>query len=447
MTTPPATWDDVLSIIGFNESARAVITDEEKLNIRVHMMHKWDYVKVDNLVKTLQKTPDPKAKGKFCYVSPEAIDNLKTFVYIRRHLARTQRPVEISMFTLDFITDWEEQRKMEEEYEDPKTVPKLLKSDTSSILLFIDKFPEKLKRFTGRDGRPLSYVIRDQVEPPAPSDDPLFNQEGSRYKKVRDEVAARSPIGRRGGPAYEEDNGKVLQILREALDAHESVSLWTNAFVADDDGRGAWMAFKAHFLGTSQLANVTAEAHRVINTTVYTGEKARYSFEAHVSTFKKAHLDLKKTRNEPDEDTKVRAFAQSIKAPELQMSLHVVLGVHPYKSNFDEAVNYIRQFVVPLSQSTRTVAAVGAKTPSTPPAGLTYRWYKKDEFRALPKEHQDWLRAEKRRRGQGKGEKKNLTAALQRAKRKIAMLEASSDSDKKAKRAKDKGKDIDSDEE
>jgi hypothetical protein len=89
----------------------------------------------------------------------------------------------------------------------------------------------------------------------------------------------------------------------------------SRAFVRAKDGRGAWNAFKIHYLGTSQLDSI-AERADLIETRVYTGAKTRSSFESHVSTFKKAHLDLKKAGNEPDDRTKVRKILQSVKAPD-----------------------------------------------------------------------------------------------------------------------------------
>jgi hypothetical protein len=80
------------------------------------------------------------------------------------------------------------------------------------------------------------------------------------------------------------------------------------------------------------------------------------------------------------------------------------------------------------------VASVGARGTQPPqqPAGLSYRWYKKEEFMALPKEHQTWLSFEKRRRDQlnrnrGKKEKNKIKAAVRKEKRKFAKLQAKTD--------------------
>jgi septum formation inhibitor MinC len=179
-----------------------------------------------------------------------------------------------------------------------------------------------------------------------------------------------------------------------------------------------------------------------IETCIYTGEKSRYSFETHISIFKKAHLDLQKAGNEPDGRTKVRKFLQSVKAPELQTAVGVARSQDKYLTDFEETVNYLRRYVLPTSAN-RTMALVGARThPPQQPAGLSYRWYKKEEFRALPKEHQTWLSYEKRRRDQlnkrsGKMEKNKIKAAVRKEKRKLAKQAKTDMASKKVRQGGD----------
>jgi hypothetical protein len=92
-----------------------------------------------------------------------------------------------------------------------------------------------------------------------------------------------------------------------------------------------------------------------------------------------------------------------------------------YLTDFEATINYLHRFVSPAS-TTCTVATTsrsqvsGDKSTPPKPPGLTYRWYKKDEFRALPEDHQEWLCYEKRRRD------KESTAALKGNKRKVKNL-------------------------
>jgi hypothetical protein len=141
----------------------------------------------------------------------------------------------------------------------------------------------------------LGYVIREDEVSSLAADDPLFGEPYCRHPSVRDEVIARAPIGLPGGRAYIADNKHVFKILRDAIAEHDEVKVWIKGFVRAKDGRGAWAAFKAHYFGTSQLDNIAERADLKIETCIYLGEKSHYSFETHVSIFKKAHRDLQKS--------------------------------------------------------------------------------------------------------------------------------------------------------
>jgi hypothetical protein len=81
--------------------------------------------------------------------------------------------------------------------------------------------------------------------------------------------------------------------------------------------------------------------------------------------------------------------------------------------------------------------ASGDKSAPPKPPGLTYRWYKKDEFPGLPEDHQEWLRYEKRRRDKEstaalKGNKRKVKNLIRKEKCKLAKVKASTKEGKKA---------------
>lgn len=466
MAALPTTLEDVLTNIGFNVHARAVLTDPARENLTLAQLNTWNDEDVDSLIYTLRKTYEPTARaavpaqpavaavpaaagqpavaavparaavaardGRLVYVQVSAIENLKTAAYLCRHMVRVQRVPRYEDFTPATLSAWKPERKNEHDYKEPDEAPKLTKSDDATIYEFIDDFPEQLARFTGNGGRPLAYVIRDDETAPAAADDPMFGQIDSVYNSVRDEIIARAALD---GPAYKADNKRVFELLRDAISEFEIVKVWIKGYVRSKDGRGAWMAFKAHYLGSAQLDGIANRADVKIETLVYTGEKARYSFEVHVSNFKQAHLDLQKAGNEPDGRAKVRKFLQSIKAPELQTAVGVAQSQDKYLTDFEETINYIRRFVSPvtssrtISQTSTTNRSSGDTKPPTQPPGLTYRWYKKEEFRDLPEDHKAWLRYEKRRRDKnssssGKFEKRKVKNLVRKEKRKLAKLKA-----------------------
>lgn len=434
MATAPTDFNGVLSNIGFNAECRTVLTDATKENLDLDTVATWNNEEVDDLVRTLRKTivgyvaPTANTRGvpgHALYVRVGAIENLKTVAFVGRHCIRTGRTPTHAMFTPTFIKDWTGLRKEEANYEDPDDFPKLLKADDATIIAFCEDFPEQLARFTGIGGRPLSYIIRDFSEVPDVATDPMFGETDSLYNSIRDEVANRAA---HTGVIYKADNKRVFEILYDAISEFEEVKVWIKGNIRNKDGRSAWFAFTSHYLGSSQLDNIAERADLRIESCVYHGEKTRYTFETHVSNFKKAHLDLAKAGNEPDGRTKVRKFLQSIKAPELQTAVGVAKSQDKYLTDFEETINYLRRFVLPLSTGSRTVASIGTGDRGAPgqPPGLTYRWYKKDEFAALPEEHKTWLRAEKKRRDQeakkAKKDKKSIKSALKKEKRKLAKL-------------------------
>ena len=444
----PADLNEVLTNIGFNQHARAVLADANRENLELDQLQTWDDEDVDNLIRTLRKTyqppPDPanNVAGALVYVQVTAIENLKSAAYLSRHMVRCQRTPVFASFTLDMLRQMKLERKNEDEYKDPDEMPKLQKVDNATIYEFIDEFPEQLARFTGTGGRPLAYVIRDVEAPPLAAADPMFGMIGTQYDSIREEVIARAELA---GSAYKADNKRVFELLRDAISEFEIVKVWTKGFVRSKDGRGAWSAFKSHYLGSAQLDGIANRADIKIETLVYTGEKARYSFETHVSNFKQAHLaDLQKAGNEPDGRSKVRKFLQSIKAPELQTAVGVAQSQDKYLTDFEETINYLRRFVSPMTSS-RSIAQTSmsrssgdtARAPAQPP-GLTYRWYKKEEFRELPEAHKTWLRYEKRRRDKsststGKTEKRRVKNLIRKEKRKLAKLQAKTSDKSKTK--------------
>jgi hypothetical protein len=431
MAAAPTSFEGVLTCIGFNAACRAVLVDTGRENLDLEVLSSWEDEDCDSLVQSLRKTPQSSTVTTPCYVAIRAIENLKTVAYVCRHLVRTGRTLDISLFTGDFVKDWKLVRKAEAAYEDPEEAPKLSKADNSTIFEFIEDFPEHLARFTGIGGRPLAYVIREDLNVPAEATDPLYGQPDSTYENIRDEIIRRAA---HSGTPWREDNKRVFELLRDSISEFEEVKVWIKGFARAKDGRGAWETFKAHYLGSAQLDGIAERADQRIESLVYHGEKTRYTFETHVSNFKQAHLDLKKVGNEPDGRTKVRKFLQSIKAPELQTAIGVVKSQDSYLTDFEATINYLRRFVLPVSTGSRTVSAMatsGGESGAPPkPPGLTYRWYKKEEFNALPEDHKAWLRWEKRRRDQeskeGKKDRRKIKAAIRKEKRKLAKIKKAS---------------------
>ena len=448
----PNDMDDVLQRVGFNANARAILTDPDREDVTLVSLSDMVDDDVDAMIVTLRKIiQDVGPPPRHIYVKATAIENLKTVAYVCRHFRRTGRTVTHQIFDRNFINDWKQQRKIEEDYDDldQSEYPKLAKSDNATIFEFIEDFPEQLACITGIGGRPLAYVLREDEAVPAEADDPLYGVADSQYTSVRKEVIAHAELA---GHHFRQDNERVFEILKNSIAEFEEVKVWIKGFIRAKNGRGAWTAFKNHYLGTAQMDGIANRADDRIESLNYSGEKQRYNFETHVSNFKKAHLDLAKAGQEPDGRTKVRKFLQSITASNMQTAVSVVRSREDYLTDFEATVNYLRQFVATAS-STRNISTTTARTsgsgndkPPPKPDGLQYRWYKKEEFKALPEEAQAWLRYEKNHRSKEgledkKKEKRRLKTLLRKEKCKLAKLKA------KVEKKKDDDKDDESEEE
>ena len=299
MDVAPADFATLLTNLGFNANARTVMTDPAREGLDLGTIALWSDEDVDQLVRTLRKTDQG---GTLVYVKVSAIEDLKTACFILRHLDRCQRAVlpnrhGLAHLTQNMVKNWKTLRLQEAAYEDPTEFPKLAKGDPATILDFIEEFPENIARFTGSDGRSLGYILRDDDAVPPEADDPIFGHADSTYSSPRDETIGRAEMA---GAGYRVDNKKVFEILRDAIAPFDDVKVWVKGFVRAKDGRGAWKAFTAHYLGDAQLDSIAERADQRIESLVYNGEKTRYSFEDHVSNFKKAFLDLEKSGSKPD---------------------------------------------------------------------------------------------------------------------------------------------------
>ena len=276
------------------------------------------------------------------FVSARAEMNLKTSCYMARHYARTSRTMEAADITAASIFQFAQYKATEEAYKEPVETMKLKGPD--KILDFIDDWPEQVALYDGQSGRPLSYILREDENIPPEALDPAFGTNGTAYGSPRDEIAARAA---HGTPQFQVDNAKVFEMLNDAIGTHKHVKTWIKSFTKARNGRGAWIAFKAHYRGSSELESIAAAAEKALDTGKYTGEKPRYNFETHVSKHLKAHLDLEKsTGTMMAENTKVRKLLSSIESSAMNAAIAAIRAQDHLRNSFDESVNYMRGFIL-----------------------------------------------------------------------------------------------------
>ncbi len=223
-------------------------------------------------------------------------------------------------------------------------------------MAFIEEWPEYLALCDGQNGRPLAYVIREKGEVPHEATDAAFGEPGTIYTSLREEIMARSSLQ---GSHYAVDNARVFELLNEAVAEHKHVKTWIRPYVATRNGRGAWLSFKAHYRGSSELEAIEVAAEQRLESLQYRGEKQRYNFEMHVSMHRKAQLEIEKaTGTLIPEATKVRRLLKSLQVSTMAVPVATIRAQENLRMNFDASVNYLRTFLASSDMAeTRNVAS------------------------------------------------------------------------------------------
>jgi hypothetical protein len=358
--------------MGFSNEAAAILTDATKENLEVDTLQYLDDKGIKILCASLRKPGGttagvapagggavPLIPNPGVYVSTRAEINIAAACYMARHYARTSRTLEAPALTLAAIHTFAQYKEAEDAYKEPTEAMKL--KGPEKIIDFIDDWPEHIALYNGQNGRPLSYVLRPEEDVPAEADDPAFGTFASSYGSLRDEIAARAD---HTTPQYQVDNAKVFELLNDAIGSHKHVKTWIKAFTKARDGRGAWIAFKAHYRGSNEIEAIEAAAEKALETGHYTGEKPRYNFETHVSKHLKAHLDIEKaTGTALAENTKVRKLLYSLRCATMNVPMATIRAQENLRNSFDESINYLRAFILSTNHGEdRNVSAIDAKT-------------------------------------------------------------------------------------
>jgi hypothetical protein len=171
----------------------------------------------------------PRIPNPGVYVSTRSEINMAAMCYMARHYARTLQTLEAASLTVANIHLFAQYKEAEEAYKEPTEAMKLKSADKN--IDFIDDWPEHVALYNGQNGRPLSYILRDDAAVPPERTDPVFGWADLVYGSLRDEIAARAEHG------------------TPAIGSHKHVKTWIKSFTRGQNGRGAWISFKLHYRG------------------------------------------------------------------------------------------------------------------------------------------------------------------------------------------------------
>jgi hypothetical protein len=287
----------------------------------------------------LAPIPNPGIK-----VGHRALTNLKVAAFVARHMIRTSRPLgsPATALTTANLASFTGLKEAEDAYSHPPAIPTLDKIDR--IRSHIEDIDAQLLKTLGMAKTPLAYVVRAEVLVQPHAQDP-----SNGYPTVQEEMVARMPHTH---PAYREDNIAVWDIIRDSIHDTEAFS-WVKRCERRRDGRAAYLALTAHYLGDAKNEALRNAADNRILNTFYGGEKNRFNWTRYVSVHKECHNDLEVTGTAMPEDDKVRRLLMGIQTPSLQTAVLFVRSSPALRNNFDAAVDSITTVVESIKDTTK----------------------------------------------------------------------------------------------
>jgi hypothetical protein len=259
---------------------------------------------------------------------------LKMLRYYMHHLHRIQRTFDPNHATLAVITDIYKLKEAEDDDDDVDLPEKL--TTVEKVRVVLENIDNYLIRKRGSSFVPLAYVTRENLAAPDIADDDGFGIPSHIAEMVR-----RAP---HVGIHYENDNRMVWDLVRHI--AHDGPGWsWVQGFQKTRDGRAAYLSIKAHYLGESYTARLRAKADMTMENTFYDGKSRSFTFERYCEVLQGAFTDIFSTGEEVSQARKVRILLNGITDSRLQHAKSQVLATPALKETFENAVNYMAQFL------------------------------------------------------------------------------------------------------
>ena len=213
-------------------------------------------------------------------------------------------------------------------------------TEQSKWLDWKGSFINFLRTQPGRDGVPLSYVIRDEVNPPNPRIPP--------NAEFLDDYVDNAPLV---GETFSSDAGEVHTYLVNLISSNAVAENKIMPFIADRNGRRSFQALRDHYEGVGANATAVVSAEEDIDNLFYSGEKKPHmwweEFETRL-TVAFATIDKDQGRQVYTDIAKLRMLNKKIKADfleQVKVSIEIELAKVPITMTYDIALASYRNTV------------------------------------------------------------------------------------------------------
>jgi hypothetical protein len=195
-------------------------------------------------------------------------------------MERVQRVPTADSITLEVVRGYREKQRYEDKFNKSAAEPDINDKDWTRTM---ESIQEYLAAQYGAKWSTLDYVIRKKVEVKSHASDPSEN-----YDTVYLEMMARAPQSRR---TFQDDKRKVWDILSNMCTKHPC---WVYIKPAQK-GKNGSLAYELlfnHFLGPNNVGNMANAANTKLSSTLYNGEKKRFTWETYVRIHTEQHYVL-----------------------------------------------------------------------------------------------------------------------------------------------------------
>ena len=172
---------------------------------------------------------------------------------------------------------FDKHRALIKEHEDQEKMPAV--SKTFSIVKAMDLVPSYLRDRLGVRMVPLTYAIRDTINPGNAPLPVAASNTSEGYDTITDELIDFTP---HSGEGYAEDNAKVFQIQQDMVSG-TSFESSIKTHQRKRDGRAVYRALCQHNLGSSKWDKILEDAETDVLRREWNGRKHRFTLRSHIN--------------------------------------------------------------------------------------------------------------------------------------------------------------------
>lgn len=434
--------------LGISVNAARFIVDEQGIDDEASLLDLTDE-EIEAICKVCRKPHviihgTPQANGVPISFKHQTAFKILLFLVKFKHMS--SRALDLPGITRESLVPMKSFRDEILAAKDPET-DKAPKLEASKIFEFFTDFRDYLHDHLGAiSKRPLSYVIRTNLEVPDSDEDVGYGSPDSKYNSYLNEIEHRAPIqavvqGRVAyDPDYVRDNIAVWKLLWAIVKETNYVT-HVKVYLSKQDGRSAYQKLYTALLGPQAIDNHASKAENKLQTLAFDGTRRKnWDFDKYVQAHKEQHILLDSLADHGyygiDERSKVRHFLKGITDTGL-LPVKSMLSCLKTTTNFDEVVESFRNFIetnkTVQKNNQVVISELGTSNGRGSAAGDQYvagtdysghavevRYYKRSEWRNLTPGNRNYIREQKRKKALTTKETQENKAN----KRRIAALEA-----------------------